>query len=64
MTARFFLIPRVTVKKFLESLTIIIGVLALSLADSTPVLVSVGWIVAAIALAGATVYLGGFHRGE
>jgi hypothetical protein len=52
------------VKKFLESLTIIVGVLALSLADSTPVLVSVGWIVAAIALAGATVYLGGFHRGE
>lgn len=51
-------------RKFLESLTIVIGVLALSLADTTPVLVSVGWIVAAIALAGATVYLGGFHRGE
>ena len=52
----------VNVKKFLESLTIIVCVLALSLADSTPVLVSVGWIVAAISLAGATDYIGGFNR--
>ena len=51
-------------RKFLESITIIVGVLALSLADSTPILVSVAWIVAAIALACATVYLGGFSRGE
>lgn len=54
----------VTVKKFLEYLTMIVCALTLSLADETGWVASLAWIAASIGLVSLTVYVGGFTRGE
>lgn len=49
-------------KRFFESLSIIVCVLTLSLADETGWIASLAWIAASIALVTLTICLGGFRR--
>ena len=50
--------------RFLESLTVIFIVLAVSLTDDTPALIIAGWFAVALALVAVTAYLGGFRHGK
>jgi hypothetical protein len=51
-------------KRFFETLTLIVCILTLSLADSTGLVASLAWFAASIALVAVTVCIGGFTRGE
>ena len=51
-------------KKFFETLTLIVCILTLSLADSTGIVASLAWFAASIGLVAVTVCMGGFSGGK